>query len=49
MRSLAKLFVFSFSVLHRLVMVVIAAHVFLVRNLFTRHPHAGRPAAVKRG
>jgi len=49
MRALGKLLVFSFSVLHRLVSIVVGAHLFLLRNLLSRHPDAGRPRAVKRG
>jgi hypothetical protein len=49
MRVLAKLFVFFFSILHRIVMVIWNAHVFMLGNLFARHPDADRPRAVKRG
>ena len=48
MRLLAKFFVFFFSLLHRLVMVLFGAHAFMLRNLFSRHPDADRPRAVKR-
>lgn len=49
MRTLGKLLVFSFSLLHRLASIVVGAHLFLLRNLFSRHPDADRPRAVKRG
>lgn len=49
MRFLGKSFVFFFSLLHRLVMVVAGAHAFMLRNLFARHPDADRPRSVKRG
>ena len=49
MRALGKLLVFVFSLLHRLVSIVVGAHVFMLRNLFSRHPDAARPRAVKRG
>lgn len=48
MRFLGKSFVFFFSLLHRLVMVVAGAHAFMLRNLFARHPDADRPRSVKR-
>jgi len=48
MRAIGKLFVFLFSIFHRLVMVVGGAHSFMIRNLFCRHPDADRPRAVKR-
>jgi len=48
MRFLAKVFIFSFSLGHRLAMVVIGAHVILLRNLFSRLPDAARPRTVKR-
>jgi len=49
MRFLAKVFIFSFSLAHRLAMIVIGAHVVLLRNLFSRHPDAARPRTVRRG
>ena len=49
MRALGKLLLFSFSVLHRLASIVLGAHLFLLRNLFSRHRDAARPRAVKRG
>lgn len=49
MRFLGKTFIFAFSILHRLVMVIIGAHAFMIRSLFSRHPDADRPRAVKRG
>lgn len=48
MRALSKVFVFLFSILHRVVMVIWNAHVFMLRNLFARHPDADRPRSVKR-
>ena len=48
MRLVGKIFVFVFSLLHRLVMVLVGAHVFMLRNLFAGHPDADRPRSVKR-
>ena len=48
MRLVGKIFVFVFSLLHRLVMVAGGAHAVLLVNLISRHPDAARPRAVKR-
>lgn len=48
MRFLGKTFLFFFSIAHRLVMVLVNAHVTLARELFSRHPDADRPRPVSR-
>lgn len=49
MRMLWKLAVLLVSILHRVVMLVVNAHINVIANLFSRHPDADRPRAVKRG
>jgi len=49
MRFIGKILVFLFSLFHRLLMLIINAHIEVIRNLFMRHPDANRPHQVKRG